>query len=332
VYVAQRTGQVRPVSTAGVVGPPILDLSGQITTEEGGPRGLLGLVFAPDGSGLFVTFTDRQGHVRVVRFSLDGGRVDAASGRDLLDLTPPNPGEDTGGGLAFDRDGFLLIALGDGNFQDPLGNAQALTSPFGKVLRIDPAPTWNAPYTIPPDNPYQGRDDALPEIYALGLRHPWRYSVDRLTGDIWLGDVGQYRREEIDFLPGDGGGGADFGWNALEGTLRFTGPPAYGTVAPVLEYPHDEARCAVIGGQVYRGTAIPHLAGAYLFADWCDGHVHALVADHGRLQFERDLGVSLGTLAAFGETPDGEVLLLSQLQGVFRLDARAEGSSSSPVS
>jgi glucose/arabinose dehydrogenase len=331
LYVAQRTGEVRPVSTAGVVGPPILDLSRDITLEEGGPRGLLGIAFAPDGSTLFASFTDRQNDERVVEFPFDGGMVDAAKGRDLLELAPAKPGEDTGGGLAFDPNGYLLIALGDGNFKDPLGNAQSLTSPFGKLLRIDPTPTGSRPYTIPPDNPYPGRDDVLPEIYALGLRHPWRYSVDRLTGDIWLGDVGQYRREEIDFLPGDGEGGVNFGWNALEGTMRFTGPPLPDTTPPLFEYAHDQGRCAVIGGYVYRGSAIPNLAGAYVFADWCDGHVHALVADHGRFLYERDLGVALGTLAAFGETADREVVLLSQYRGVFRLQAYTGGSSSSPT-
>lgn len=318
LYVAQRTGEVRRIDGGTVEPIPVLDLSGEVS-EAGGPLGLLGMAFAPDGEKLYVCYTDRQLRIRLVEYGFGDGSLDPGSRRDILSLAMAKPGENTGGNIVFGPDGNLWLGLGDGNFKDTLDNAQSLGSLFGKLLRIDPSPSDSAPYTIPADNPFIDVPSARPEIYAYGLRHPWRFSFDRVTGDLWVGDVGQHVSEEIDFLPDADPAGANFGWNRLEGTEPYAGKPPRGATPPLMEYPHDGGRCAVIGGYVYRGTAIEGLQGAYLYADWCDGQLRALLQRDGQVLRHADLGIRLGTLASFGEGPDGELYALSQFGGVHLL-------------
>ncbi len=318
MYVAQRTGQVRVVRNGRLLADPILDLSSDIL-DHGGPTGLLGMAISPLGSDLYLTYTDTSGSVRLVGYRFEGQAIDPTSRRDLLRLPMPHVGEDSGGNLAFGPDGDLWLGLGDGNFKDPLDEAQSLQSLQGKLLRVDPIPTIGRPYGIPNDNPFVAVTGAKPEIYAYGLRHPWRFSFDRETGDLWIGDVGEYRREEIDYLPAGQGAGTNFGWNRLEGTSPFSGAPPPDAVGPLFEYAHDSKRCAVIGGYVYRGSRIPDLRGVYVYSDWCESELRALVQKDGHVVATGFLGPQLANLASFGEGPDGELYALSQA-GVFRLD------------
>jgi glucose/arabinose dehydrogenase len=227
-----------------------------------------------------------------------------------------------GGALAFGPDGYLYVALGDGGSAgDPMGNAQSLSTLLGKLLRISPRPSGGEPYSIPPDNPFVGWSGARPEIWAYGLRNPWRFSFDAATGDLWIGDVGQNAWEEIDLEPAGSDGGSNFGWDRLEGTHPFEGGSAPGSVPPVFEYANGAGSCAVTGGYVYRGALIPALAGAYVFADYCRGRLEALVPGKGRAMEARALGPRVDALASFGEDARGELYVLSLAGTVSRIAA-----------
>jgi glucose/arabinose dehydrogenase len=317
LYVAQRQGTVRAVRDGRLVRAPILDLSSKVSLA--GSQGLLGLAFSPEGSQLFVCYTDRAGDLRLVEYGFEHGVVVKGSLREVLEIHIPSASHQ-GGDVTFGPDGYLWLSVGDGEEgSDPAGNGQSLKTLLGKLLRIDPNPSGEKAYGIPPDNPFN-RTGARPEIYAYGLREPWRFSFDRATGDLWLGDVGQYSIEEIDYLAAGSGAGSNFGWNRLEGTKPFSGKAPRNAVPPLAEYSHDTGRCAVIGGYVYRGAAIPALDGAYVYGDLCDGMIRALVQRGGHRAFGRSLGVHIGTLASFGQGPDGELYVLSQFQGLYRLD------------
>ena len=313
LYVAQKSGQVR---TWG--GATVLDLGGQVST--GAEQGLLGLVFSPDGGRMYVNYTDRAGDTHVVEYAFAGGRIDPATARELLFVDQPFANHN-GGHLVFGPDGKLWIGLGDGGSRnDPRDNAQSLGTILGKMLRIDPRPSGDGPYTVPTDNPFVGRAGARGEIWALGLRNPWRYSFDRATGDLWIGDVGQNATEEVDFTPGSSKGGQNYGWARLEGTRPVSGSPPAGAVGPIVEYDLSGGNCAVTGGYVYRGTKIPDLVGAYLYADFCQGEIQALRQVGGRAQGERSLDVTVPNLSSFAEDAAGELYALSLSGGVFRLD------------
>lgn len=313
LYVAQKSGQVRTLG-----GETVLDLGGEVST--GAEQGLLGLAFSPDGGRMYVNYTDRAGDTHVVEYPFAGGRVDPGTARELLFVDQPFANHN-GGHLLFGPDGMLWIGLGDGGSgNDPRDNAQSLGTILGKMLRIDPRPSDGQPYTIPPDNPFAGRPGARGEIWALGLRNPWRYSFDRATGDLWIGDVGQNAIEEVDFAPASSRGGENYGWARLEGTRRVSGSPPAGVVGPIVEYPLSGGNCAVTGGYVYRGAKIPALVGAYLYADFCGGDIQALRQVAGRAQDERSLDVTVPNLASFAEDAAGELYALSLSGGVFRLD------------
>lgn len=322
VYVAARVGTVHRLADAGFDPQPLLDISGD--TQAGGERGLLGLAFHPEGTHLYLNYTDRGGDTHVDEWAVDAaGRVDPASRRSVLVQEQPYPNHN-GGHLAFGPDGYLYVGLGDGGSAgDPEDRAQDLSTLLGKMLRIDPRPSGGQPYGIPPDNPFVGQAGARPEIWSFGLRNPWRYSFDRATGDLWIGDVGQRAIEEIDLVTAASGGGrsANFGWNAFEGTRRFDeGAEAPGAVAPVHEYGHGQGECAVTAGYVYRGAALPGLVGAFVYADFCVGEVRALRVDEaGEVVDDDSLGVQTIQLASFGEDQDGELYALSLDGQVLRL-------------
>ncbi len=318
LYLAEKVGRVMAIRVGRVDPTPVLDLSGKVS--KGYEQGLLGLAFSPDGRFLYVNYTDLAGDTNVVEYAMAQGRADPGSARRVLFVRQPFPNHN-GGNLAFGPDGYLYIGLGDGGSEgDPLGNGQNLATLLGKMLRIDPRPSGGRPYGIPPGNPFVGRAGVRPEIWAYGLRNPWRYSFDRKTGDLWIGDVGQDRREENDFQPARAMGGQNYGWNRLEGTLPFKGRPPPGATPPIFEYAtHQNGTCAVTGGYVYRGRDIPHLAGAYVFADFCSGQLIALVQENGRIVEHRSLGVTVPELASFGEDGDGELYALSLEGSVFRL-------------
>jgi glucose/arabinose dehydrogenase len=285
-------------------------------------RGLLGLAFAPtfatDGR-FFVDYTDRDGNTVVSEFRAPDPAADRAapgSERVLLRIRQPFPNHN-GGALAIGPDGLLWIATGDGGSGgDPLGNGQSLDTLLGKLLRIDPRPASGAPYGIPADNPFVGRKGARAEIWAYGLRNPWRFSFDRVTGDLWIGDVGQSAIEEVDHRQNDAAAGPNFGWNTMEASACFDPPKGCqraGLVLPVAEYGHDRG-CAITGGYVYRGATVPGLAGTYLYADYCSGTIWGLDAAAGK-PTPRVLRESGLTASSFGEDEAGEIYVVDLAGG-----------------
>jgi glucose/arabinose dehydrogenase len=316
LYIAERAGMVRVLRGGQVAAPPVLDISAQTTTSS--ERGLLGIAFSPAGDRLYVSHTDPAGDSRLAEYTVAGGGVDPGSRRELLFVQQPYPNHN-GGHVAVTPDGRVWLGLGDGGSAgDPQGNGQSLGALLGKLLRIDPTPSANAPYTNPPDNPFVARPGARGEIWAYGLRNPWRFSFDRETGDLWIADVGQNAQEEIDYAAAGTGAGANYGWNRLEGTAPFEGAAPPDAVAPLFTYPTSDG-CSIVGGYVYRGQAIPALRGAYLFGDYCNGVVRALAQQGGAVSAERPLGPQISQLVSFGEDPAGELYVLSLEGGVYRL-------------
>jgi glucose/arabinose dehydrogenase len=316
VWVTERAGFLSYVDGANAF--RVLDLSGEVSTN--GERGLLGLAFSLDGSRLYLSFTDRTVANRVVEYEMSEQGPLVKTRRDVI--TEPHPfNAHHGGSLATGPDGMLYIGWGDGeNPAKRKENPQSLESLLGKILRIDPRASGGRPYSIPTGNPFVGRPGARPEVFALGLRNPWRFTFDRRTGDLWIGDVGQYRVEEISLVRAGHAAGANFGWPFLEGVTRRQGTAPAGLTAPLLTYDHDE-RCAVIGGYVYRGSAIPALRGSYLYGDLCDNHVRALRVEGDRIVEQKDFGALVPEgLAGFGEDAEGELYVLSLPQGLFKLE------------
>jgi glucose/arabinose dehydrogenase len=317
LYVVEQVGRVRAIRGGRVDPTPVVDISDQVTS--GGERGLLGLAFSPDGRFLYLHYTDRAGDHEIAELAMSGQRADPGSQRSLLHIEDPFANHN-GGQLAFGPDRRLYIAFGDGGGGgDPLGNGQSLDSLLGKILRIDPRPGGGRPYRIPPDNPFVGRDGARPEIWAYGLRNPWRFSFDAATGDLWIGDVGQNAYEEIDFEPA-GSGGRNYGWNRREGRHAYNGGERpEGAVDPVIEYGRAGGACTVIGGFVYRGQRIRGLRGAYLYGDYCAGWVRAARVRDGEVADQRDLGLEVPGLSSFGVDASRELYALSLAGGVYRI-------------
>jgi glucose/arabinose dehydrogenase len=308
LYVAERAGTIRTLDVdaggKGTLGEqPVLDLTGQTTTES--ERGLLGLAFSADGDTLFASYTNRQGDTRVDAYRMDGDRADPSSRRQLVAVDQPFPNHN-GGDIELGPDGKLWLGLGDGGAGgDPGNRAQDPDNPLGKLLRIDPA----------------GDSSTPPEIWAIGLRNPWRFSFDRKTDDLWIGDVGQDSIEEIDFLPAGTRPGTNLGWSGYEGTQVYNQDRVPdSSVPPVFEMSHGDDWCSVTGGVVYRGERIPDLRGAYLFGDYCLPGLHALTLDNGKVTLQRELGVDVASLVSIEEDGDGEVYLLSLDGGISRLD------------
>ena len=323
-YLAERDGTIRRIGPDGGKGQVVADLGDR--TEPGGERGLLGLAFAPDGNHLYVNYTDPSGNTHVDELPVDGdGLIDTRQRRKVIKISQPYPNHN-GGNLAFGPDGMLYIGMGDGGSGgDPDRRALDPSERLGKLLRIDPQRSADGKdYTVPTDNPYVAVKGAKPEIWSIGLRNPWRFSFDRLTGDLWIGDVGQDKWEEVDMVTAASGGGrgVSFGWSAMEGNHPFNDDqPADGHTPPVWEYPHGDEGCSITGGYVYRGTAIPGLYGAYVFGDYCSGKVWAAVpATSGEpIAGVTELGV-VKDLASFGQDADGELYTLSLTAGLSRLD------------
>jgi glucose/arabinose dehydrogenase len=325
LYVVEQTGQVIRVAPNGNEST-FLDISDKIVA--GGEQGLLSVAFAPDfqRSGLFyVDYTNENGDTRVVRYEAKKGVADESSARTLLAVGQPFANHN-GGLLLIDEDGNLLVGLGDGGAAgDPERNGQDLSALLGKILRIDPAASGNKsdPYGIPKDNPYASEKGARPEILAYGLRNPWRFSIDRKTGGLWIGDVGQNELEEIDYLPALGDD-ANFGWSAFEGTERFNSDQeAPNAIDPVLEYGRDEG-CSVTGGYVVRDKALDSLYGRYLYADFCQGQLRsfdAADAESGEATDDRALGLQVPSISSFGEDQRGRIYAVSLDGPVFRLVA-----------
>lgn len=323
LYVAQQNGLIVRLDLASGETSTVADL--EELTNGGGEQGLLGLATAPDGSHLYVNYTDDDGTSQVDELPIAGdGSLDVDTRRNVLSLEQPHANHN-GGHLAFGPDGYLYIGFGDGGAaNDPDRRSLDTGDLLGKMLRIDPAPVSGFPYSVPPDNPFVGVDGARIEIWSTGLRNPWRFSFDRLTGDLWIGDVGQGEWEEIDVaFAADGGGRAlSFGWSAFEGTHRFNDDqPSDGHVPPVWEYEHsDDDGCSVTGGYVYRGTAVPALYGAYVFGDYCSGKIWAAEPPTNGEPITRVVEIAtVKDLASFGEDAAGELYTLSLAGAVGRL-------------
>jgi glucose/arabinose dehydrogenase len=320
LFVGSKTGRVDVVRDGSLAGDPVLDLRREVS--GGSEQGLLGLAFSDDGSRLFVSYTDRRGDSRLDEFAVDEDDiVDTASRRTVLEVGQPATNHN-GGHVVLGPDGYLWYGLGDGGGGgDRFGNAQDTDTVLGAILRIDPTAGDDRGYGIPDDNPFVD-GGGRPEIAVFGVRNPWRFSFDRETGDLWVGDVGQGEIEEIDLLPAGRTLGANLGWPFLEGSRPYSGerPPA-DAVPPVFEYTRDEGR-SVVGGVVYRGSAVPALRGVYLFADTYTARIRALTVDDGRVTsaVDLDLPVPGGMVASFAEDADGEVYVLSLGGGVFRLE------------
>jgi glucose/arabinose dehydrogenase len=329
LFVVQQGGKIMVVRGGRVLRAPFLDLTSRVVS--GGEQGLLGLAFAPDyaRSGRFyVNYTDVNGDTRIVEYRRGSSpdRANPRSARQLIFQDQPEANHN-GGQLAFGPDGFLYIGLGDGGGGDdqhgPIGNAQSLGTLLGKILRINPRPSGGRPYGIPADNPFVGRPGAKPAIYAWGLRNPWRFSFDRRTGDIAIGDVGQDHVEEVDFRTRGNARGVNFGWRAWEGTRREDpGLRVPGAVMPVLEYTHDRGGCSVTSGYVIRDRRLPALNGRYIYGDFCAGDLFTAKLRQDGARGRRATGLHVDALSSFGEDRRGRVYVTSLSGPVYRLDPR----------
>jgi glucose/arabinose dehydrogenase len=316
MYVVEQRGRVQRV-TGGRIGSTALT----VKVRNSGEQGLLGLTFSPNGTKAYIDYIDTKGTTRVEEMPVTAKKKIQRGKRRLL-LSQAQPFENhKGGELAFGPDGMLYIGFGDGGSGgDPLGNGQNKNTFLGKILRIDPTPRNGYPYSIPLSNPLVGQPGTRWEIWMYGLRNPWKYSFDKATGDMWIGDVGQALYEEIDYAPA-GQSGINWGWNQREGLHPYNGgaqPP--GGRDPVIERPHSAGDCAIDGGYVYRGTAIPALVGAYLYGDFCTGKVYAAVQQGGVITQNVDLGINVPSLNSFGQGPNGELYAVSEAGTVYRID------------
>ncbi len=322
LFIVEQAGRVLVLEDRAVREVPFLDLSSSVRCCD--ERGLLGLAFHPDyeSNGLFfVNYTDRAGDTVVSRFSVssaDPNRADIDSEIALLTFDQPFANHN-GGHIAFGPDGYLYIASGDGGSGgDPQNNAQSLDNLLGKILRID---VDGSPVAIPPDNPFVNDSSARAEIWAFGLRNPWRFGFDRETGDLFIGDVGQNAVEEIDLQPAGSPGGENYGWRRMEGSSCFNPSNSCDTgdlVTPILEYRHDQG-CSVTGGYRYRGSRSPGLEGVYVFGDFCSGRIWgATPGAGGEWSFRQLADTDLG-IASFGEDEDGEIYAVDLGGAIYRI-------------
>ncbi len=332
LFIVEQGGTVRVVSSGKRLSTPFLDVRSRIVS--GGEQGLLSLAFAPDYSSsrrFYVYYTDKQGDIVVEEYkrSKDSkNRADKSSRRKVIEIAHRLASNHNGGDLVFGRDKLLYFGTGDGGGGgDTQGNAQNLNSLLGKLIRIDPRRSGSKAYRVPSSNPFVGRA-GRDEIYAYGLRNPFRFSFDRANGDLILGDVGQNEREEIDFVPESAGAGrgANFGWNCFEGTNRFSGCGASGHVEPVIERPTggQDGDCAIIGGFVVRDPRLDTIQGQYVYGDACNSGVRVARLARPRAQNDRELGLRVSSLSSFAETDRGCIYATSLGGPVYRL----AGSSS----
>ena len=328
LFITQQTGTVMIDDALGIRPTPFLDIRPIVLS--GGERGILSVAFHPlyrDNGFFFVYYTNLSGDNNVARYKVsatDPDVADPASGTILLTIPHPSFANHNGGQLQFGPDGYLYIGTGDGGSAgDPNNHAQDLTQLLGKLLRIDV--DHGLPYTIPPSNPFFGKSSARNEIWAYGLRNPWRFTFDRSNGDLWIGDVGQNLYEEVDLQPATSTGGENYGWRKMEGFHCYNpstncADPSF--TMPVLEYPHLQGACSISGGYRYRGTQIPALSGAYLYGDYCSGTIWS-ATQTGSAWTARTLLTTTLRISSFGEDVSGELYVLDVVKGVvYRIAAR----------
>lgn len=319
LFVVEQGGTIRILQDGAILETPFLDIDDRVG-GEGNEQGLLGLAFHPDyeSNGFFyVNYTDTNGDTVIALFqvSADPNIADPSSEKILLQVDQPYSNHN-GGHLEFGPDGFLYAGLGDGGSQDdPRGNGQSLETHLAKLLRIDV--NSGDPYGIPADNPY-ANGGGLPEIWASGLRNPWRFSFDRSTGDLYIADVGGSQWEEVNFLPAGSPGGTNFGWSLMEGNH---GNESAGLTGPITEYEHGN-RCSITGGYVYRGAALPAWQGVYVYGDYCSGEIFGLLRNAEGAWEDRVLYETGFLITSFGLDEAGELYVLDRTGGIYQLQAQ----------
>lgn len=329
LFLVEKPGVIRLLEGGRILDTPFLDIRDRVGSRSS-EQGLLGLAFAPDYASsdhFFVNYTDLKGDTVVARFAVTADPNVADPGSEFTVLKIPQPAANHNGGMmAFGPDGALYIGTGDGGGAgDRYRNGQNPGTLLGKMLRLDVTSRSDQPYVVPADNPWVtaqwNGQDVRPEIWALGLRNPWRFSFDRTTGDLWIGDVGQNQYEEVHWVPAGSGGGLNFGWPIMEGAHCFPESADCrrdGLAMPVIEYTHGANGCSITGGYVYRGRQFPALEGAYLYADYCTGKIWGLMRDgdgwRSRELLDSDLNIS-----SFGEDEAGELYVADLNGGIYQV-------------
>jgi glucose/arabinose dehydrogenase len=316
LFILEKVGRIRIFQNGQLLEQPFLDIDDRVGSF-GNEQGLLGLAFHPQyaqNGRFFVNYTDTNGDDVIARFQVSSDPNAADPNSEVRLLTVPDPFPNHNGGvLAFGPDGYLYAGLGDGGAAgDPFGNAQKTDVLLGKILRLDVDSA--EPYAVPSDNPFGN------EVWAYGLRNPWRMSFDRATGDLYIGDVGQGAWEEVDFLAAGTGAGTNFGWDHREGAHDYEGGGPAGMVDPIAEYSHPEGGCSVTGGYVYRG-AMTEWTGIYLYGDYCTGLIWGLIQVNGGWQEQQLFDVNF-TITSFGQDETGEVYAISDNGNIYRLSRR----------
>ena len=327
LFIVEKPGLIRVFQGGALLSRPFLDISSRVS--NGTEQGLLGLTFHPQfatNRRFYVDYTDGNGDTRVVEFLADAG-LDSASAteREILLVAQPAANHN-GGQLAFGPDGYLYVALGDGGGAGgTYHNGQNLGSLLAKLLRLNV--DMGSPYSVPPDNPFVGQTGAKEETWDYGLRNPWRFSFDRLTGDIYIGDVGQDLYEEVDYEPHQAGG-KNYGWSIMEGFHCYNASTCNkaGLTLPVAEYAHSDG-CSITGGYIYRGSEIPELNGVYFYGDYCTGIVRSFKIDQGNAVNAQDWTSTLRTqsggrmeqLSSFGQDARGELYLVLLTGEVYQI-------------
>lgn len=333
IFIVEQIGRIRILKDGVLLPTPFLDIRSLVTTG-GSEQGLLSVAFHPQfkTNGVFIVDYTRSsttppdvGDTVIARYRVATGSdvADRSSGETLLVINQPQSNHN-GGLVKFGPDGLLYVGMGDGGAggdagagHAPEGNGQSLTTLLGKLLRIEVGAT--GPYTVPGGNPNLGAS-ARREIWAYGLRNPWRFSFDRATGDLYIGDVGQNAYEEIDYQPAGATGGANYGWPVWEGSHSYRlGPTRTPDTKPVAEYSHAGGQCSVTGGYVYRGIKIPALSGFYVFGDYCAGRLSTLVRFGGTWRLSVLRATSL-SISSFGEDEAGELYIVDRGGSVYRFD------------
>ena len=327
LFVVEQTGSVHIIQDGEVLDAPFLDVSELVGTrldlsdpENSSENGLLGLAFHPDyheNGYFFIYYTDQNLNSLLARYQVsetNPNLADPESGQEILSAFQPYYNHN-GGMLAFGPDGYLYLGLGDGGEEATEMNSQMLDTLLGSILRLDVTVAETAGYSIPPDNPFVDLDDARPEIWAYGLRNPWRFSFDRVTGDLWIGDVGAWQYEELNFQAADSTGGENYGWPHWNAILKQSEELSYEeTSPPIFVYPHDLG-LSIIAGYVYRGNAIIDLFGVFLFGDFGSGRIWTIYRrEDGGWQVNEYIDTIIN-ISSFGEDEDGELYIVDYSSG-----------------
>ncbi len=315
IFVVEQAGRIRVVRNGVLQATPFLDISSRVLS--GGERGLLSVAFHPQYATnhyFYVYFTTQtNGDIRVERFTATSNPEVADPTTSKLIITAPHSANTNhnGGLLAFGPDGMLYAGLGDGGGAgDPLGNGQNFNSLLGSLLRLDV--DHGDPYAIPTDNPFVGQANHRGEVWAKGLRNPWRYAFDAATGLLYIADVGQDLHEEVDVVAANHGG-VNYGWNVMEGASCYNASTCTqtGLQLPIIDYGHNSGACSITGGYVYRGTAIPGIRGHYFYSDWCGGFLKSFRYENGVAVDQKDWGLSSSAVTSFGQDFGGELYMMS---------------------